>query len=202
MADCWGVAHCRQPTLSQGILRMVCTTRAGPPWASASFQQHSHHRRKELSTWQQSPLLASTPEWDRVCNPNLVFSWWVSQTQARSQAVISCGTAWDTAWRFQLQEATVWSPKSTPSTQHHRQYKSVDYTHSAKPALLLEISCQFSTGTGILVSMKLSWCWRAPRGLFSMRRMGLFWIVSTRSRWEKTKQNRRTKNNRHAATKC
>lgn len=92
--------------------------------------------------------------------------------------------------------------KRTPRTQHHRQYGSVDYTHSAQPALLLETSCQFSTGTGILVSMKLSWCWRAPRGLLSMRRMGLFWIVSTRSRWGKKKHNRRTKNNRHAATKC
>lgn len=71
--------------------------------------------------------------------------------------------------------------------EYHRQYKSVDYTHSAKPALLLETSCQFSTGTGILVSMKLSWCWAAPRGLLSMRRMGLFWIVSTRSRWGKKK---------------
>lgn len=158
--------------------------------AKASFQQHSQHRWKKVSTWQQSPLLASTPEWDRVCNPNSFFSWWVSQTgytQAWSQVVISCGTAWDTAWRFQLQEASGWSPKSIPSTQHHRQYKSVDYTHSAKPALLWETSCQFSTGTGILVSMKLSWCWRAPRGLLSMRRMGLFWIVSTRSRWEKEK---------------
>lgn len=106
---------------------------------------------------------------------------------------------------FNSRRQTVWSPKNTPSTQHHRQYKSVDYTHSAKPALLLETSCQFSTGTGILVSMKLSCCWRAPRGLLSMRRMGLFWIVSTRSRWgKKTKQNknRRTKNNRHVATKC
>lgn len=81
------------------------------------------------------------------------------------------------------------SKKRTPRTQHHRQYKSVDYTHSAQPALLLETSCQFSTGTGILVSMKLSWCWRAPRGLLSMRRMGLFWIVSTRSRWGKKKKN-------------
>jgi len=146
------------------------------PWASVLLcqglsKQQSHHRRKKWGVWQHPVVpIHSFPG-----------------GSPRPQAVISRGRAWDTARRLQLQEVTEWSPKSTPSTQHHRQYISGGYTHSAKPALLLETSCQFSTGTGILVSMKLSWCWAAPRGLLSMRRMGLFWIVSTRSRWGKKK---------------
>lgn len=202
VAECWGVARCGQtklfpgdPVHEQGHL--------GTPHlrAKASSQQHSHHRRKKTEH-----VAGVSPSKLSTVMPTHSFSCWVSQTPS----TIPCSLF---MWHSLRHSMKISAPggNSMISKKHpkypRQQYKSVDYTHSAKPALLLETSCQFSTGTGILVSMKLSWCWRAPRGLLSMRRMGLFWIVSTRSRWEnkkttKKQKNRRTKNNRHGATKC
>lgn len=108
-----------------------------------------------------------------------------------SQSGTQCKTFSPLRWKSILQGA--------PQVHNTRHQKKVGYTHSAKTTFLLETSCQFRTGTGILVSMKLSWRWRATNGLLSTRRMGLFWTVSTRSSWGRKQKD---KNNRHVATNC
>lgn len=179
---CWGAAGCRTPFPRDPALGQHHTSRATRSLPKPLSSSTGTTEETSPCT-AAAPLPASTPEWDSL------------QPQALPTVALS-----DPQWFFcvMAQPETQHEDfnsrrqqcdlqKRTPRTQHHRQYESVDYTHSAQPALLLGTSCQFSTGTGILVSMKLSWCWRAPRGLLSMRRMGLFWIVSTRSRWGKKK---------------
>lgn len=188
-----------QDTLSQGILPLVSTTGAG---ATRDCLCQRLFAEQSGPCKAAAPLPASAPEWHRVYNPKPLLHSGSPRARCDPQWLFYVAQPETQHEDFNSRRQQCDHQKRTPRTQHHRQYESVDYTHSAQPALLLETSCQFSTGTGILVSMKLSWCWRAPRGLLSMRRMGLFWIVSTRSRWGKKKHNRRTKNNRHAATKC
>lgn len=181
--DLWLLGSCTvQGSPSQRMLPLVSTTRAGPPGVCQSLLPAAQTpQRKPVRAWQQLPFQHQngtefiTQALSSVALPD---PQWLLCVVAQPETQHEDFNSRRQQWELQ---------KRTPRTQHHRQYKSVDYTHSAQPALLLETSCQFSTGTGILVSMKLSWCWRAPRGLLSMRRMGLFWIVSTRSRWGKKK---------------
>lgn len=62
-----------------------------------------------------------------------------------------------------------------------REVKRRRYTHSRTAGVALrEPSCQFSTGTGMQVSLMGSWQRKEREGPVSSRSWGLLWTVSTR----------------------
>lgn len=109
ICGCWGAAHCRTP-----FPKGCC-----PQWAPHKQGQQGLSLPKALSssTDQTSPCMAAAPlqhlhqNGTEFTTPS-TFS--TAPLPVWSPVVILCGTAWDTAQRFQLQEATVWSPKKDP----------------------------------------------------------------------------------------
>lgn len=87
---------------------------------------------------------------------------------------------WEQEWWSKQTEETQWMWEMGRGADRWRRVNGRGYTHSIVAGVALrEPSCQFSTGTGMQVSLMVSWQRRDRGGPLSSSSWALLWTVST-----------------------